>query len=434
MNQMTVPFGNLADRSMPQPQSEPTEQAAGQPLQLSWQWPRGIVGLALVNFVLRLVTLGAYHFWGKTEVRRRIWSAVRINGEPLTYSGTGLELFLGFIVVSTVVFVPIAGVYLAAMFYFGSDSWRLAGLEAAMYVPLTFLIGLGMYRALRFRMARTHWRGIRGSLGGHSGYYAWTFLWTLALVPATLGWIWPWRATRLQALQVSNMRFGNHPLRFEATAEPLYAPFALLWFGALLIYGGAAVIVVMIAQSVIRTGAIANPFALAKPDKLGLVVLAIVSAVVAFRILSAWYRARMFNHFSNNLVFEGARFRGRATTAGLIWISLTNSLIMLLGVAAVAAVAGAVAYAGWHAMGADLQTLSPETIEQLRTSVITAALLVVALGTSLLSPVTEARYTGYLVRHLDIEGHVALAGIGQAAGGTTRIGEGLAQAFDLDAF
>ena len=57
---------------------------------ISWVHPpEGFLGLSLLNGVLRILTLGVYHFWGKTEVRQRIWSAVRIDGEPLDYRGTG---------------------------------------------------------------------------------------------------------------------------------------------------------------------------------------------------------------------------------------------------------------------------------------------------------------------------------------------------------
>ena len=58
----------------------------------------------MVNLLLRVLTLGIYHFWAKTEVRKRIWSAIRINDEPLTYTGRGMELFLGFLIVFLVVY------------------------------------------------------------------------------------------------------------------------------------------------------------------------------------------------------------------------------------------------------------------------------------------------------------------------------------------
>ena len=93
---------------------------------LTWMQQSGLIGLSIVNFLLRIVTLGIYHFWGKTEVRRRIWSAVRLNGEPLEYTGTGKELFLGFLVVLAVVFLPITLGVFAVTVVFGPNSLATA--------------------------------------------------------------------------------------------------------------------------------------------------------------------------------------------------------------------------------------------------------------------------------------------------------------------
>ncbi|MCA9056606.1 MAG: DUF898 family protein, partial [Planctomycetaceae bacterium] len=43
---------------------------------ISWLHPIGMFGLSLYNFLLRILTLGIHHFWGKTEVRKRLWSSV----------------------------------------------------------------------------------------------------------------------------------------------------------------------------------------------------------------------------------------------------------------------------------------------------------------------------------------------------------------------
>ena len=74
---------------------------------ISWVHPPGgFLGLSILNGLLRILTLGVYHFWGKTEVRQRIWSAVRIDGEPLDYRGTGGELFRGFLIVFFLILLP----------------------------------------------------------------------------------------------------------------------------------------------------------------------------------------------------------------------------------------------------------------------------------------------------------------------------------------
>ena len=81
---------------------------SGQPLDISWAGKGSdYIGLGFKVFFLKIITLGIYHFWGKTEVRKRLWNHVRVNSEPLEYTGTGMELFLGFLIVMLVVFLPL---------------------------------------------------------------------------------------------------------------------------------------------------------------------------------------------------------------------------------------------------------------------------------------------------------------------------------------
>ena len=58
-----------------------TSEASAAPARITWTHPPGgFLGLSLLNGLLRILTLGVYHFWGKTEARQRIWSPVRIDG------------------------------------------------------------------------------------------------------------------------------------------------------------------------------------------------------------------------------------------------------------------------------------------------------------------------------------------------------------------
>lgn len=54
--------------------------------------------LAISVALLTFVTLGIYRFWGKTRIRKYIWSSTVGDGDAFEYTGTGLEKFLGFLV------------------------------------------------------------------------------------------------------------------------------------------------------------------------------------------------------------------------------------------------------------------------------------------------------------------------------------------------
>jgi uncharacterized membrane protein YjgN (DUF898 family) len=59
----------------------------------------------------------------------------------------------------------------------------------------------------------------------------------------------------------------------------------------------------------------------------------------------------------------------------------------------------------------------------------------IVLGTlGILAPIARARLALYMVNNLEVTGTVRLAEITQAAEQNIRYGEGLAQAFDVDAF
>src|SRR5436190_23866345 len=53
--------------------------------------------LILKNVFLTLITLGIYAAWARTGRRRFIWRHMEVGGSPLEYTGTGGELFVGYL-------------------------------------------------------------------------------------------------------------------------------------------------------------------------------------------------------------------------------------------------------------------------------------------------------------------------------------------------
>lgn len=414
------------------PLSTPGDVSDRSPLRLSWLQPAGLVGLSFVNFILKFLTLGLYGFWGKTEVRRRLWSAIRLEGEPLNYSGTGRELFLGFLVIFGVVLLPVLLANLAVVFMFGPEKAQVFGL--VLYPLFFFLIGIGIYRAQRYRLTRTSWRGIRGALVGSDTRYAWTYIWTAVLLPLTLGWIAPWRATRLQKIMTEDTRFGDRPLTFTAEAGPLYKRFAVMWFVTLLVglivfglFGGA-----MLSE-------FSNPERLANPSpqdqyRLGMLLisayLAMVAVYLVYYLMSAWYRAKATQHYAANTHFEGASFSSTVTGPGFVRLAFSNFMITMIGVTiglilCVAVVLGAGGLLGGSAA---VEAMG------LQQAVGFAGGMVLIASAGLMAPIVQARSWRYLIQNLKLDGKVPLGQIAQAAEQKMSRGEGLAQAFDIDGF
>jgi uncharacterized membrane protein YjgN (DUF898 family) len=443
----------------------PDEQSRRVPIRLSWLHPNGLVSLSLANFCLRLLTLGLYHFWGKTETRRHIWSAVRIEGEPLVYAGTGRELFLGFLIVFAVVLAPVLVSSVVVVTLFGETGLDI--FQVVLAVAFFYLTGVAVYRAKRYRLSRTHWRGIRGSLEGNSWRFGWLYLWTV-VIPGLLAlvipsfyfyasrrgdpdavieslpymaasaimcllvasWIVPWRSIKLQERLAGDMRFGNRPFRFSAPAAPLYVRFAGFWLGtALLVTSVLAVAAQIISiDQLVEAGADPSPAsALNLAKAAALIYLLFGLAFLVYYLLSAFYRAFQFNHFAAYTHFDGATFRGTATGPGLAWIALGNFVLWLVGALIGLVVMIAALVLVRFVLELPLAGIASQAL-------LTAALIVLLSSSGLFRPVMEARTVGYLARNLSIDGLIDLSAIEQGRDqGITR-GEGLAQAFDVDAF
>lgn len=419
-----------------------TAQPGGEePLHLTWLKPAGIVGLAIYNFVLRILTLGIHHFWGKTEVRKRIWSSTRLNGEPLEYTGTGGELFTGFLIVFGVVLLPVLLASFGAAIALGPESTSFKVFQFTLYASFLYLTGVAIYRAQRYRLARTCWRGIRASLVGSSWSYGWTYFWTLLLLPFTLGWIAPWRSTRLQRIVVNDMRFGNRPFHFSASSGPLYKSFALFWvLTALMVFATGTAIASAIFDHLGIAAEGEMPERLPPGKIMSLVALiygGIFVAGLLYMVLSAWYRAATMRHFARHTHLDGLTFNSTVTARGLLWITITNYLMLFIGAIAATLVLSGVltlVLAGLASLGIDPLGLG----SQIATSVVTARLAVPAtiiflLSLGMLLPVAQARTSGYLVRRMTFDGNIDTAAIAAGAAQDIKRGEGLAQAFDIDA-
>jgi uncharacterized membrane protein YjgN (DUF898 family) len=430
--------------------------AAREPIDISFRGSIApMAGLGLINGVLKVLTLGLYAFWAKTEVRRRLWSATRLNGEPLTYTGTGKELLLGFLIVFGVVVLPVLLTGFAVSLLFAGSKQALAIYQAVLYTAFFILFGNAIYRAQRYRLSRTEWRGIRGGLVGSPGRYGWAYFWTLAVPftgivilsalisyltgPAVGGVIMlfglllvllvlPWRANYLRGLITRDMGFGDRPLSYTGTAGPLYKRYLFAWLGNAVIFGAAlagSTVYVMQAGLYARQleGIRPNPW-----EALPIAAIWIV-ALIASAVVTAWYRASQINHFAGHTHFEGATFRANVTGGTLMWLVLSNWLLSILSFIAGALIGGLLLYG-----------IAPPDFagDPAADSANAIALLVVLppiiVMTTLAATLAQYRSARFFVSRLKLDGPVNLGLVMQSQSRQPKRGEGLAQVFDIDAF
>ena len=215
--------------SHPGPPPEPPSPPATIRHRLAYEGARGdLAKIAVTNALLAMPTLGVYRFWGKTRVRRYLWSRVGFLDDPLEYTGTGKELFMGFLAAIVVIGFLVA-VRSGVEWSFADAPLALLVLDSIQAVALLFLIYVAAYRARRYRLARTQWRGIRFAQDGSSLRYALLAIgWAIVSI-LSLGVAYPVYRARLQHYRTTHTFFGNRRFRFEGRAAELMRPWLLAW-------------------------------------------------------------------------------------------------------------------------------------------------------------------------------------------------------------
>lgn len=294
--------------------------------------PTGFLGLSLKNGLLNLITLTLYRFWGKTEVRHRIWKGVRLNGDAFEYTGRGMELFIGFLLALVVLGVPFLVIVFAVQFI---GEWVFLVAYIPMYLFLGWLWGFGTYTAFRYMASRTTWRGIRFQLKGSAVNYGWQFLFAMFLSGVTWGWYWPAAERTLAEKIWDEVRFGDRRLRFRmgrAQQEGVYGPYAIGWVGTAVGYIFVSLLFVALAMT---TGAF-EPEAGTQPSMtdalmMNLAIYGILLVVSPlFLLLWAPYHAAMMRSVAKGVSVDGATFTLNVKAIPLWWLMVTNLFFLLI--------------------------------------------------------------------------------------------------------
>ncbi|MCC8978283.1 DUF898 domain-containing protein [Bradyrhizobium acaciae] len=174
---------------------------------------------------LELVTVGFYRFWLTTDIRRHLWSNTLIDGDAPEYTGRGKELLIGFLV-ALAILLP---VYLG-YFLIGIEAEHLKAFASLPLVAFFYVFGqFAIYRARRYRLTRTVWRGVRFWMSGSGWIYALNAsLWGL-LVVITFGLALPWREAALERYKMRHSYYGDLQGSFEGRGWEFFKRGWWLW-------------------------------------------------------------------------------------------------------------------------------------------------------------------------------------------------------------
>ena len=126
---------------------------------------RSFLGLVARGAGLEMITAGFYRFWLTTDMRRHLWSHTVVDGDGAEYTGRGKELLIGFLIAMAILVPIYLGYFILTLAAEGAYAFASTPLLVLFYVFTQFAI----YRARRYRMTRTVWRGVRFWMTGSAG-------------------------------------------------------------------------------------------------------------------------------------------------------------------------------------------------------------------------------------------------------------------------
>ncbi len=315
---------------------------------LSWTGTTSsLFGIFFKNLLLTVVTLGLYRFWAITNMRQYVWSNIRVAGQPLEYTGTGGELFRGFLL-SLLLMLLIVAVSMGIGFAIGGDL-KLDGAPAGLiigvyllFLPMIFLGYAFVFLSRRYLMTRTQLRGIRFGQDGSVIGFVGSMFGRMLLCAITLGIHTPWMTAERLRRTVGATRWGNLKFDFKGKGVELFGWYVLTFLIVMAIMAVIAVLVIapMFANiaGISRTGKISHPGDLFSVWQIVLLIAGYIAVIVVpgLILISAIWRFTISNMTLDN---DTLRFELKASLGQLMLLVAANLGIVILSLGLLAPIA-----------------------------------------------------------------------------------------------
>jgi uncharacterized membrane protein YjgN (DUF898 family) len=170
---------------------------------------REYFGVVIVNWLLTIITLGLYYPWAKAKQLNYLYNSTTLNGDNLSFNGTGKEMFIGFI--KTII---LFGIIFSIPVIFAYFQMPITGV-LLFYACIIAIVPLAIHGGYRYRLSRSTWRGIRFGYRGNKkdiilNFYKWVFFTII-----TFGIYGSWLVINLRTYLISNIRLGSLEFKYK---------------------------------------------------------------------------------------------------------------------------------------------------------------------------------------------------------------------------
>jgi len=400
--------------------------------------PRVYWRLLVRGGLLLAATLGIYRFWLTTDVRRFLWANTEVAGESLEYTGKPLELLLGFLVAIAILIPVYTGFFMAAL-----DLGPLGKISGVIAFGALGVLGqYAVYRARRYRLTRTIYRGVRFHQSGSAWRYAFCAVFWWSLTALSCGLAYPLQLASLERYKMRNTYYGDLAGSFAGSGFGLLLRGFPMWFlvvAPLAVAAGAMIDIVdwqALARALEQGGRdVMGRIERGNPELAGAIVFAMLMvslSAVAAALLYPAFQALVLRWWSSGLRFGEIEMCSNLSTRQIygayvrfLWYAILFGIgLAVIGVPVLLAV-GAVA-------GDDHGGTGPEIAA---TGLMLAGYVIAALGFSTIYRATVMLSLWRLgMESLQMSGLSALDRVKASGGPSSPLGEGLADALNVGGY
>jgi uncharacterized membrane protein YjgN (DUF898 family) len=304
-------------------------------------------------------------------------------------------------------------------------------------VALALLGQFAVYRARRYRLTRTIYRGIRFHQTGSAWRYAICAIFWWGMIALTLGLAYPFAQASLERFKLRNTYYGDLQGRFAGSGTRLFFRGVLYWF----VVVGPFVFGLMMAIGAVDWNAVGEAVRRGGDDIMGRVeaagvapalviaVLSIAWSVLAVAVLYPAFQAMMLRWWISGLRFGQLTVASRLATRAVyaiylrfMWMALLAGIVFAIGTAAALALSGAL----------ELWLGKSTVAELLTTAMLIATYVIVALAYSTIYQATvRFRLWKYSFESIELSNLEVFDRVSAAGAPGSAVGEGLADALNV---
>lgn len=187
--------------------------------------------IQIVNLILTIVSLGLYYPWAKARTLDYLYSKSTLEMDPFAFSGTGQEMFKGFIKA-----LIILGAVLGIFYYLYFEGYMLPAFLFYI-VALAGIAPLAIHGSMRYRAAKSSWRGIRfGYTGNRNEFVVLFFKWILYTI-FSFGLYQSWFTNNMRKYIIGHLKMGNAEFEFRGEGHDYFVINLKGYFLTLLSFG-----------------------------------------------------------------------------------------------------------------------------------------------------------------------------------------------------